>query len=266
MTVNSPEGTGDPIASAASVPSPLRDPELWRDINRVYDLEGEPMRVHRTGRGVWRLDLADGTYFLKRFWLVPKYLLKRSVARGLHELATIDWLNANGFRGPEVVARGVERRAGVRTRMYFVMRAVPGEAALSQAWLDTKPERAALLADCAAHVARLHRAGFHHYDMMTQHVLAARGEGGWRFRHIDVERASVGRPNASKAARDLLTLACSIRFEPLRGLLLKDFLELYLAARPEIDARRFRRLHARLRPNNNLARELRDPIVLDPDE
>ncbi|MCA9772558.1 MAG: hypothetical protein KC466_09115 [Myxococcales bacterium] len=253
-------------APSRATPSPAMDPDSWRDMDRVFALEGEPMRVHRNGRGVWRLDLSDGTYYLKRFWFRFRYPMKSRLSRGNHELRMIDWLNANGFAGPEVAARREERRWGWGTRLFFLMREVSGEVPVSQAWLDRKDERPALLAACAAYVARLHQRGFHHHDLMTKHLFAASGPKGWSFRNIDVERATVGAPNPKKAARDLLTLACSVHFEPLRTELLTRFVDDYLAARPELDAAGFRALHERLSPNNNLKRELKDPILVEDED
>ena len=83
--------------------------DTFSDLDRVFAIEGDAVRLHR-GRGVVRVLVDGSTHYLKRYWFRPSRPFKRHVALGFHELSMIDWLSANGFVGPCVVARGQSAR------------------------------------------------------------------------------------------------------------------------------------------------------------
>ena len=224
------------------------DRTLFDNIDQVFAIEGESMQTH-TGRSVVRVSVDGRPHFLKRFWLTPRQVFRRLVAQGVHELAMIDWLNDNGFAGPIVVARGCARRLGFCTRMYFLMREVEGEFPLERYYRRNRNEVGSLITALAAHTARLHDAGFYHCDYSERHLLVGKDRADYRFRQIDLERASVGSRHEARAAADLKTLACSIADDTLRGLIEGEFVDDYVRRRstaPPVD--QFRRLLAAARP------------------
>lgn len=164
----------------------------------------------------------------------------------------IDWLDANGFGAPVVVARGSERLGPLRSRLFFLMRAVPGELTFEEAWRAHPGERRALVEVVADRLAALHERGFHHRDCLARHLRMDRSERGWRIRQIDLERASAGARRDPAAAADLVTLAASCRSVELRREILGPGLERYLARRTRLDPARFRARLARTRPHGGL--------------
>lgn len=196
----------------------------------VFSIEGLTMRAH-TGRSVVKVCENAKTYYLKRYRLAPSQLFKRHVSRGFHELRMIDWLNANGFAGPRIVARGSSAFLSVTTRMYFLMEEVAGEVPLEQAWWRFPNDEQNILDDLALFAARLHDSGFIHTDFSERHIFTGRGDAGWTFRLIDLERARLGVKNDRLAAADLKTLAASIANEELRGRIQTDFLDDYISRR-----------------------------------
>ncbi len=199
-------------------------------IEDVFAAVGESMRTHK-GRSVVRLQVDGKTHFLKRFWLATSQLFKGHVRRGFHELRIIDWLNTNGFAGPEVIRRGWSGVRPLRTRMYFLMAEIPDELPLEAAWATHRDHRDALLHSLAGFSARLHDAGFLHTDYSERHILVGRADDAWTFRLIDVERANVGRATDAKVADDLATLSASVMNERLRKELRTIFLDDYAAQR-----------------------------------
>ncbi len=211
-------------------PQPEEVVKGFDDIDRVFALAGDEMRMHK-GRGVVRLELDGRAYYLKRYWLAASQLFQRHVSRGLHELRMIDWLNENGFAGPVVVARGHSRILGLTNRLFFLMAEQEEEHPLEQAWW-LMPDRADELIDgLAGFAARLHDSGFVHTDFSERHIYVGRSEGDWTFRLIDVERARVGRIDDRAAAADLKTLAASIDDQVLRERVGTTFLDGYAARR-----------------------------------
>ncbi len=211
--------------------------ETLNDIQTVHDafaLKGEDMRVHK-GRSVVAVTFNGKMHYLKRFWFVPSQAFKRHVARGFHELRMIDWLNDRGFAGPKVVRRGHSRGGPFRTRVYFLMEEVPGELPLEATWRRRRGEADGIMRHLAAFAARLHDAGFVHTDFSERHILVGhshgRGDDGWGFRLIDLERAYLGGASDRRAADDLATLAGSIIDERLRERIRTDFLEEYVRSR-----------------------------------
>ena len=200
------------------------------NLNHVFQIDGEPMQTH-PGRSVVRLNIDGQTCFLKRYWLIGRQVFRRFIAQGLHELAMIDWLNANGFSGPEVVARGVATRLGIRTRMFFLMRQVEDELPLERFYRRNREAVDELTRSLAEHTARLHDAGFYHRDYSERHIFVGRATERLTFRQIDLERASQGVRQEPNAAADLKTLACSIANEDLRTLIEGDFVDRYLECR-----------------------------------
>lgn len=209
------------------------------------------MQTH-AGRSVTRVTVGGETHFLKRFWLTPKQVFRRFVAQGMHELAMIDWLNANHFTGPEVVARGVQRRFGIPIKMLFLMREASGETPLERFCRKHSSDRDAVFRDLAIHSARLHDAGFYHRDYSERHIFVRREEGGFGFRQIDLERASAGKRREQKAAADLKTLACSIADSDLSAQIEGSFLDVYLDRRTTVGSTdSFRKLLAAAAPTKS---------------
>ncbi|GJM25743.1 MAG: hypothetical protein DHS20C16_21580 [Phycisphaerae bacterium] len=207
----------------------------FNNLDAVFEIEGEPMQTHQ-GRSVTRLTMDGETHFLKRFWLTPTQVFRRFVVQGLHELAMIDWLNENGFAGPSVVARGSEKRFGMWHRMMFLMRAAEDEVPLERFCRKHPDRRDDVLSSLAGHTARLHDAGFYHRDYSERHLFVGRQNGDFRFRQIDLERASVGSRQEAKAAADVKTLACSIADPVLVAAVEGPFLDAYLKERSTLDS------------------------------
>lgn len=226
-------------------------PLTLTDIDGVaaaFAAAGDEMRAH-AGRSVIRLTLDGETHYLKRYWLAASQVFQRHVARGLHELRMIDWLNGSGFAGPEVVRRGQSGVGPIVTRLFFLMREVPGEMPLEIAWRRAGAEGAAMLSALAGYAARLHDRGFTHTDFSERHILVGRAGGGYTFRLIDVERARLGRVDEARNAADLVTLAASVSSEALREALRGAFVETYQQARGTLgDAAAFRRHLESARP------------------
>lgn len=218
-------------------------------VDEMFALSGDAMMTHK-GRSVVRLDWNGHPHYLKRFWFSPQQIFRRLVAQGLHELAMIDWLNDNGFAGPIVVDRGLSRFGPLRTRMFFLMREATGEMTLERYYRRNRDQVAALQEALANHAARLHDRGFYHTDFSERHIHVRQDDDGrWAFRQIDLERATVGRLDESRAAADLKTLACSIADAELRKRIETDFVDQYLARRQQPpNTGRFRDLLARAIP------------------
>lgn len=209
--------------------------DTFSDIDRVFAIEGDAVRLHR-GRGVVRV-VVDGTkHFLKRYWFRPSRPFKRHVALGFHELSMIDWLPENGFAGPRVVARGHAGVLGFRSRMFFLMEHLYGEAPFEATWLANASDRDRLVSQLAGFAARLHDAGFIHTDFSERHISIDLGMDHPTFRLIDLERASVGRRTEPRAAADLKTLAASVQDTQLRRILETDLVDEYVAHRKTLSA------------------------------
>jgi len=199
-------------------------------VDRAFAVEGEPMRLHR-GRSVVRVQVDGAWCYLKRFWWTPSQTLRRFVSQGLHELAMIDWLNSHGFCGPNVIARGVQRRFGFNYRMYFVMREADGELPLERYYRRNRESAGTLIDALAAHTARLHEAGFYHHDYSERHLLVGQSTEGLHFRQIDLERARQGQRNEKTAAADIKTLITSIADETLAEKIETDMVSRYITNR-----------------------------------
>lgn len=211
----------------------------WTDMDRVFAVTGQTMRAHR-GRSVVRLNVAGRAHYLKRFWFTPSRALKRYIARGIHELRMIDWLASHGFGGPRVVARGRSGVGPIATRLFFLMEEVPGELDLERFDRLHPDSTDALVLALAEHTARLHDAGFHHYDYMATHILVGQGPGNGApgFRLIDVERARATGSRLRDDATDLNKLLTSVGEGSLRTCLERTFLDGYLSCRTDPPDRR----------------------------
>ncbi|MFQ5462692.1 MAG: lipopolysaccharide kinase InaA family protein [Phycisphaerae bacterium] len=230
--------------------------EDFADVDRVFAMQGDDMRVHK-GRSVVALSIDGGTYYLKRFWWTPSQALKRFVARGFHEMRMIDWLNDQGFAGPDIVRRGQGGVFPIITKVFFLMREVPGELALEAKWRDREVDRTRLIRDLAGFAARLHDAGFVHTDFSERHILVGGPHEGDRqadftFRLIDVERASLANRSVGRAAADIATLVASVADDELQEAVWQAFLEVYVAQRSSLPRGvDFRRLVAKAKPTKS---------------
>lgn len=236
--------------------------DSFSDIERVFAIEGRAVRLHR-GRGVVGVVVGGRDHFLKRYRFRPSRPLKRYVASGFHELRMIDWLPANGFAGPRVVARG---HAGTRfmcSRMFFLMEKIAGESPLEATWEKNVEDRDSLVRDLAGFAARLHDSGFIHIDFSERHIFVGRagdhavGDADKRTFHlIDLERATAGRRTEPRAAADLKTLAASVKDPHLKRRLETDLIDEYVALRrtlsPSVD---FRALLGRAQPTRSFLRQ-----------
>ena len=258
--------------------------DAFDTVAAAFGVDGLDMRTHK-GRSVVLVNVAGKTHYLKRFWLCPTQILKRHVARGLHEMRMIDWLNGHrlenrchtrlenrrhtrlenrcptGFAGPRIVRRGSDSLLGLSRRVFFLMEEIPDELPLEASWRRCGAQGDELLRSLAARAARLHDAGFCHTDFSERHILVGRASSrsnvgcqpdGWTFRLIDVERGHVGRANPTRAAADLATLAASVSDDRLRKQITTVFLDDYIAKRrtlpPNLD---FRALFARATPTRS---------------
>lgn len=223
----------------------------FASIRDVFALQGEEIRTHR-GRSVVVLTIDGRRHFLKRFWLDLAKPFARSVSRGLHELRMIDWLNHNGFAGPKIVRRGSSSLGPLRTRAFFLMEEVAGEAPLEATWRLLSDKRTTLIDELATFAARLHDARFVHTDFSERHIFVGSSEGAWSFRLIDVERASTSAMRESRAASDLVTLAASVMGRELADVLRTRFVDRYVAARTTLEnGVDFRALLSRARPTKS---------------
>lgn len=242
-------------ANAAILPRPIRI-EDFADVDRVFAMQGDDMRVHK-GRSVVALSIDGVTHYLKRFWLTPSQALKRHVTRGFHEMRMINWLNAQGFAGPVIVRRGQAGVFPLITKVFFLMEEIPGELALEAMWRAREVDRTRLIRELATFAARLHDAGFVHTDFSGRHILVGGPhEGdrqpGFKFRLIDVERASLANRSAGRAAADIATLVASVADEELKTAVRQAFLDVYVAERSSIPhGADFRRLVAKAKPTKS---------------
>ncbi len=232
--------------------------DTFRSVDTAFAVVGEDMRVHK-GRSVVRVSVDGRTHYLKRYWLAPSQLFKRHVARGFHELRMIDWLNANGLSGPEVVARGDDGTIPfVRSRLFFLMAEVSDELPLERAWRSHAKDSKGILEELARFAGRLHDSGFVHTDFSERHILVGRDaqqrsdDANWTFRLIDVERAQVECRSEQLMANDLATLAASVLNQSLRQRIETDFIEMYVANRHTLASGiDFRAMLARAKPTRS---------------
>ncbi len=204
--------------------------DAFQTMDGVFAIVGEERRSHQ-GRSVVAVSIDGHRFFLKRFWFVPSRPYKRNVARGLHELHMIDWLNSHGFAAPKVVRRGTGGSFLLKTRLFFLMEEVSGELPFEEAWRNNPGELDSLSTALASFAASLHDSGFVHTDFSERHILVGGGASGWTFRLMDLERASVGPCREGRAAADLATLAASVADHRLRQKINSDFLDAYIARR-----------------------------------
>lgn len=200
-------------------------------IDGAFAVRGDEMRVHK-GRSVVAVEVDGIPHYLKRYWLDWTQVFKRHVARGMHELRMIDWLNESGFAGPVIVRRGESRLGPIVTRLFFLMREVENEKPLEMTWRKPGVDHEALLKQLAAFAARLHDAGFTHTDFSERHILVGQSAGEFTFRLIDLERALVApQTDHRRAAADLATLVASIADDELRQRVRDDVLADYIQQR-----------------------------------
>ncbi len=220
----------------------------FKDLDAVFAIEGDDMRTHR-GRSVVAITVEGQRHFLKRFWFDSRQPFKRNVARGLHELRMIDWLNSSGFLGPNVVRRGRGGPGPFSTRMFFLMQEVPGETALETAWRLDQKNAASLLDDVATFAATLHDTGYCHTDFSERHIFVGGTDNERTFRLIDVERASVNCASEGRFASDLATLAASVMDDRLRDAIRMSVIDRYIKARTTLpNTVDFRRIFEQAKP------------------
>jgi tRNA A-37 threonylcarbamoyl transferase component Bud32 len=225
--------------------------DAFQVMDGVFAIGGEELRSHK-GRSVVAVSINGHRFFLKRFWFVPSRPYKRNVARGLHELRMIDWLNSHGFAGPKVVRRGLGKAFLLKTRLFFLMEDMPRESALETVCRNYPDKVDSILAALASFTARLHDAGFVHTDFSERHIFVGGEECRWTFRLIDLERASVGRFREGLAAADLATLAASVADPRLREKINSDFLDAYVTRRRTLaSGLEFRQLFAVASPTKS---------------
>ncbi len=223
----------------------------FSDVSKAFAVSGLEMRSHK-GRSVFQVDMEGKVHYLKRYWLVGSQLFQRHVARGLHELRMIDWLNHQGFAGPKVVCRGEGRCMGIFTKLFFLMEQVEDELPLEATWRNNPEGAAQLLNELAAFTARLHEASFIHTDFSERHILVGGPVGKRTFRLIDVERATIGQGHPQRWANDLATLVASVVDHRLQSLLREEFVDLYIAQRSTLSSGDdFRRLFKQATPTKN---------------
>ncbi len=223
----------------------------FRGVCDVFALSGDDMRVHK-GRSVVMVTVDGKTHFLKRFWFSPSQLFKRHLARGFHEMRMIDWLNDNGFAGPQIVRRGWSGVGPVCLKLFFLMEEVPHELPLEAAWRRYPDERDKMMADLASFTARLHDTGFVHTDFSERHILLGHRPENWTFRLIDLERAKTEQTADTKVANDLATLAASVMDEKLRDYIRGAFLDGYILRRTSLNSGTdFRALFAKATPKKS---------------
>lgn len=181
---------------------------LW---NLRLDAVDEP----NTGRGGWssvfRLDLGDAAYYLKR----QSNFLSRSLARPLgeptfaREFRNIRRYQELGIPALQAAFFGARQVAGER-RAILVSRALDGWRELA-AWLEQWPafpgeQRAALIAAVATLARRLHGGGQLHGCFYPKHVFLRETRAGFEACLIDLEKT---RP---------LLLGCRDRVKDLEAL------------------------------------------------
>ncbi len=203
--------------------------DLFDSVAKAFSVSGQEMRTH-AGRSVEQVLVDHRVHYLKRYWLSLSQLFKRHVARGLHELRMIDWLNTSGFSGPKVVRRGASGML-FKKQLFFLMEEVPNELALEAYWRNDPECVNGLSDDLANFAARLHDAGFVHMDFSERHILVGDEAGARSFRLIDVERAQIGVTDERRRAADLATLKASIADDRLRDRIDSGFVDRYTMKR-----------------------------------
>jgi hypothetical protein len=160
--------------------------------------------LHKTGLAAWRqrvvLRVGDRRLYLKRYSRPPWLEQLGLRLRGFASTAQVEWhwlrrLPELGLPGPQAVAYGCRRRAGLERQSLLLTDEVPGTSL--ERWvpdelgrrLADRAFRARLGADLAELVARLHAARLVHRDLYLSHVYIDEGDdGSVRLALIDLQR------------------------------------------------------------------------------
>jgi tRNA A-37 threonylcarbamoyl transferase component Bud32 len=155
----------------------------WQRDHRLTIIKHGP---HRT---VYRLDLPDGTFYLKHFRIADwKAWLRNAVRACPSELErrAVDRVAAAGLATMDVVAIGKTLRAGVVTDSFLISREIPDAVQLDDFLLTTFRElsplrqarlRQRMAVELGSLAARMHEAGLWHVDFHAGNVLVELGEG-----------------------------------------------------------------------------------------
>ena len=177
-------------ALAASEAGDMDNWISFKGTDPISDVPGDPSTVYRikTGRG---------NLVFKRF--VPRspwrYLLRQS--RTSNEWAGLKAFRDAGFKTPELVASGEDRRWGGLKAGYIVTREIPGALDLASWYarnihaLDDdarRKETAALVSGIVGMVQRAHRKGLFHRDLVWRNILVTEAGGEREFWLIDCPR------------------------------------------------------------------------------
>jgi tRNA A-37 threonylcarbamoyl transferase component Bud32 len=160
--------------------------------------------LHKKGLAGWRqrvaLSVGDRRLYLKRYTKPPWHEQARQRLRGFGATAEVEWhwlreLPGLGLPGPQPVAYGCRRRAGLERQSLLLTDAVPGTSL--ERWVPDQLDgpladrafKTSLAADLAGLVARLHASRLVHRDLYLSHVFIDEdADGAARLCLIDLQR------------------------------------------------------------------------------
>jgi tRNA A-37 threonylcarbamoyl transferase component Bud32 len=160
--------------------------------------------LHKKGLAGWRqrvaLRVGDRRLYLKRYIKPPWHEQVRLRLRGFGATAEVEWhwlreLPGLGLPGPQPVAYGCRRRAGLERQSLLLTDAVPGTSL--ERWVPDQLDgrladrafKTRLAADLAELVARLHASRLVHRDLYLSHVFIDHdADGPARLFLIDLQR------------------------------------------------------------------------------
>ena len=154
----------------------------WQRDDRLTIIKHGP---HRT---VYRLDLPDGTFYLKHFRVADWKAWLRNAVRACPaelERRAVDHVAAVGLATMEIVAIGKTLRGGVVTDSFLISREIPDAVQLDDYLLsmfrELSPQRQArlrqrLAVELGMLAARMHEAGLWHVDFHAGNVLVELGD------------------------------------------------------------------------------------------
>jgi hypothetical protein len=165
----------EPGFAAALAAFGLRSPQ------ELFSVEGDPAARLSTGETVaaWKLDPAgggDAIVYKRYFYSGPRYAFRAS--RAATECLNYQTWRRLGIPGPEPLAVGELRTAGLLRAAVVVTRFIPGCSTLavcakSAEFRADSARRGEILRQTAAIAGRAHAAGFFHRDLKLRNILVA---------------------------------------------------------------------------------------------
>jgi hypothetical protein len=175
--------------------------------------------LHKKGLAGWRqrvaLRVGDRRLYLKRYIKPPWHEQVRLRLRGFGATAEVEWhwlreLPGLGLPGPQPVAYGCRRRAGLERQSLLLTDSVPGTSL--ERWVPDQLDgrladrgfKTRLAADLAGLVARLHASRLVHRDLYLSHVFIDEDARWRRWMIKDLAALDYSTPAAAASSADRL--------------------------------------------------------------